>query len=615
MECATEDNMCAQYEDILTPYDAAACMDASRKDAHHTSVRGMTCSTYFHSTVWIVNWMVDTKLFALLRSVGERGSGSTRPRRDSGWPRATNSISVHEERIQMQKLKRSSRRQRFSPFALLGIVITTLIVLGGGVFLFVQQRTGTRAAEANPNCTLIVPPNPLSAQGLATPYKLAATNDDNGPCNEANKAQSAFVQAAIFDPATGKISIYDPLVVDKGQDPAAASVVPQLPNGAVVGIWFGFNGTALTLKAKNNSLQDGKCVNGLNGDVFGQFAYCNAPAFFAAANKAIQSGQLVPPPLGTAQDGQPCPTVRDFSVVDQDQSDNLTTAYLVTGDGKTAQVNATNLKALPNATILTNASDNGLLDKAIDKALGCAPWTAPNLTNPGQKEPSLPLNELQAAAYQAKPVALIPGGDPMVLVNGQPNLDKVNLYRMGVNQPVVQNLAMADTKVYCTNILNTGLPRLLTDAPLTKLQASPDPAAANSLFTFLAQRLNTTWQADAGINCLGLLGQPNPFNVKTNGDGVAVDATLNNGNNDNNNNNNNNQGNNDKQNGNNTGNNGDQDNNGSQNGGKNQAGNQQNDNGTPAPDNNQGNNGTPAPDNNQQNGNPQDNGTPAPDNN
>ena len=46
-------------------------------------------------------------------------------------------------------------------------------------------------ANPNPNCTLIVPANPLTAAGLATPYQLTATNAGNGPCNEANANQSA----------------------------------------------------------------------------------------------------------------------------------------------------------------------------------------------------------------------------------------------------------------------------------------------------------------------------------------------------------------------------------------------------------------------------------------
>jgi len=50
---------------------------------------------------------------------------------------------------------------------------------------------------------LIVPPAPLSAAGLATPYRFVATDPGAGACHEANADQSAFVEAAILDPATG----------------------------------------------------------------------------------------------------------------------------------------------------------------------------------------------------------------------------------------------------------------------------------------------------------------------------------------------------------------------------------------------------------------------------
>ena len=79
---------------------------------------------------------------------------------------------------------------------------------------------------------------------------------------------------------------------------------------------------------------EGNCVNGLTTPVvsiFGQVAYCNAVAFFAEAYNLIQAGTLVVPPLGMANDKQPCPTVRDFFVVDMDQSDNVVTTYLVLG--------------------------------------------------------------------------------------------------------------------------------------------------------------------------------------------------------------------------------------------------------------------------------------------
>src|SRR5437016_1437560 len=124
------------------------------------------------------------------------------------------------------------RRKRISPQMFIGMIVTLVIAIGAGVLVVAQPWKDTHAAAAvNMDCTLTVPPNPLSAQGLATPYQLAATNRRNGPCNEANTMQSAFVQGAVIDPATGKISIYNPLVVDKGTQSAATPVMPQLPAG------------------------------------------------------------------------------------------------------------------------------------------------------------------------------------------------------------------------------------------------------------------------------------------------------------------------------------------------------------------------------------------------
>src|SRR5690242_1999405 len=204
----------------------------------------------------------------------------------------------------------------------------------------------TLPPDPNTNCTLIVPQNPLSAAGLATPYELTATDPAMGPCNESNPAQSAFVQAAILDPATGAISVYSPLVIDRGSFPLAPPVVPTLLAGAIVALWFGFNADDLTLRAQSgSSLADASCVNGSNGNVFGQYAYCNALAFFAAANQAISSGKLKVPALGTASDGKPCPTVRDFFVIDQDQSDNLPTLYLVSPRGHMSQFTKKNQAA------------------------------------------------------------------------------------------------------------------------------------------------------------------------------------------------------------------------------------------------------------------------------
>jgi len=431
----------------------------------------------------------------------------------------------------------SSRRKRLSPLALIGISVPLLLALIATAIVVILPRFNTHAANnaVNMDCSLIVPANPLSAQGLATPYQLVATNAANGACHEANKVQAAFVQGAVIDTTTGEISVYNPLVVDQGTQPAVQPTAPMLPARSIVALWFGFNGNNLTLQNTNNSLQQGRCVNGVNGSIFGQFAYCNAPRFFAFANSAMRQGQLVLPPLGTANDGKTCPTVRDFSVVDMDQSDNVTTQYLINGNGQSAQLTAANTTALANAgngmqmqtpQLQSNASDNRLLAVALDGALGCHPWMAPNLADPGQMVPALPLDELQAATFQAAPVALVPANDPMVLINGQPNLNKINAYRRGVNQPPAASLNAASTTTYCTNLLNMAPARLQLDMQTTQNRPSPDAAVATNLFTFLGQRFAATFGAN-GLNCVGLLNKPNPVNVTTDGNGVATAVTIN----------------------------------------------------------------------------------------
>lgn len=455
------------------------------------------------------------------------------------------------------------KRRRLSPLMLVGMCVPVLLALVGvGIFAILPHMGSHAAATPNPNCTLIVPPNPLTAQGLATPYQLTATNAANGPCNEANVNQSAFVQADILNPATGQITTYDPLVIDKGTQPVVQPVAPQLPRNAVVAIWFGDNGTTLTL-LKTNAMQHGRggrggsygfgrdprfrgqhfrpgqqfhfgfsggangnCVNGLPGSPFGQFGYCNAPNFFGVANALIAARKITVPPLGTGTDGQPCPTTRDFSIVDMDQSDNVQTQYLANGNGQTAQFSAANQTQIQNATTISNPSDNALVTRFIDPALGCKSWQVPDLVNNNTPVATYGTDELQAAHEQGAPVALVPAGDPMTLVNGNPSLTKVNIYRSGAGQPFARTLNNASTTTYCQNLVNVALPRLQLDMPLFQNQPSPDGGAtANTLFGFLANRLNATFSAN-GLNCVGLLNIQNPITLTTDANGVVTAATI-----------------------------------------------------------------------------------------
>jgi hypothetical protein len=384
-------------------------------------------------------------------------------------------------------------------------------------------------AAANVNCDIIVPADPLSAAGLATPWQLTGqggmTPAASG-CNMANSANlGAFVQATILDPATGALAVYSPLVITQGTTPAAPPVVPTLPAGAVVTIDVGFNGTDLTqVGATPTAMQQGNCVGGLNGSDFGQVSFCNGVNFFAAVATAEAAGLLKVPALGTASNGQPCPTTRSFTMIDQDQSDNVTTTYLLTATGQTAQFNPANTGALAGATQIVNGSDNKLLAAFLDPTLGCTPFTAPDLSQAGAAGPSQALNEIQAQA-QAAPVALVPENDEMTLVNNAFSADKTNLYRSEIGQPAISaaNDATSSPANYCQNMVNIQAPFLNANQALLATGGSPVPAVGNNLFTFLANRMLMSF---TNLNCANF-GLTNPVTVTLDGNGAATAATLN----------------------------------------------------------------------------------------
>jgi hypothetical protein len=136
-----------------------------------------------------------------------------------------------------------------------------------------------------------------------------------------------------------------------------------------------------------------------------------------------------------------------------------------------------------------------------------------------------------AAADQQAPIALVPGGDPMVLVNNKQSLTKTNLNRLGADQTPAASLngnaaTSANTTTYCQNLVNVALPRLNLDMTLFQNQPSPDNGAtATTLFGFLANRLNATLGA-GGLNCVGLLNIQNPVALTINGNGVVTSATI-----------------------------------------------------------------------------------------
>jgi hypothetical protein len=339
-------------------------------------------------------------------------------------------------------------------------------------------------------------------------------------------ALGAFVQATILNPATGALSTYEPLVITQGTQPAAKPVVPTLPAGAVVTVDFGFNGTNLTLAGTGNSLRQGNCVNGLNGSIFGQVAFCNGTQFFQAVNRAEARGVLKVPAAGTsAKTGSPCLTTRSFEMIDQDQSDNVTSTYLLNGNGQTAQDNAANEAAVAGGQKINNGSDNLLLDAFLDPVTGCTPMEAPDLTNAGTMGTSQALDEIMAAKDAAAPIALVPENDEMVLVNNAASTAKTNLYRANVGQAPVSaaNDATSSPANYCQNMVNVQTPYLAKNQTLLTGGPTPVPGTGNNLFTFLANRLNMSF---TNLGCQNF-GLKNPVTVTLDGNGAATAATLN----------------------------------------------------------------------------------------
>jgi hypothetical protein len=397
-------------------------------------------------------------------------------------------------------------------------------------------------AAANVNCDIIVPANPLSARGLATPYQLTGT-DGQSPavsgCTMTNAANlGAFVQATILNPRNGKLSVYDPLVITQGTTPAVTPTVPTLPRNAVVTIDFGFNGTDLTqVGATPNALRQGNCTNGQAGSIFGQVSFCNGTNFFNTAFMLERFGILRVPSEGTSAKivpsggrlgtGTDCPVTRNFDMVDQDPSDNVTTEYLLNpATGQTAQDTTANAGNIPNSTLLLNGSDNTLLDLFIDPVLGCTPFQAPDLANNGTPTSSQALDELLASKNQPRMAALVPENDEMVLDgNDQFDVAKTDMYRAEVGQPPVsnQNNQTSSPAMFCQNLVNIQAPFLAANQTVLATGQAPVAGVGDNLFTFLANRLSMSFVDLACAN----FGLTNPVTVTLDGNGVAVAATFN----------------------------------------------------------------------------------------
>jgi len=393
--------------------------------------------------------------------------------------------------------------------------VATAPVDGAGNVINLNQTAAQAAASMN--CTLTVPANPLSARGLATPWQLG------DGCSMANAAtEGAFVEATILAP-NGSVTVYNPLVITAGTTAAATPAAPTIARGSQVIIDVGFNGTNLALTGRG--ARQGGCVDALGQSLIGQVSACNAVGFYDLANAEIARGILKVPPAGTSLDGQPCLTTRDFGTIDQDQSDNVITSYLINGNGQTAQNTAANAAAIAGATTLVNGSDDKLLAAFLDPANGCTPFTATDTTDPAGTSGSQALNELSARINQQGTIAVVPPNDEMTLVGGAMSIAKTNVYRSLVDQPLLAGNASATTVAadYCQNLTNIQSARNQLDMTRELNFGTPVAAVGNNLATFMANRLSMSF---ANLGCANF-GLTNPVTVTLDGNGVATAATYN----------------------------------------------------------------------------------------
>jgi hypothetical protein len=393
--------------------------------------------------------------------------------------------------------------------------LATNPVDGTGAAINLNQTAAEAATSMN--CTLTVPANPLTARGLATPYQLG------DGCSMANAAnEGAFVEATILAP-NGSIQVYDPLVVTAGTTPAVAPIVPTIARGSAIIIDVGSNGNNLVLEGRG--AREGNCVDALGQSVIGQVSACNAVSFYRVANAEIARGTLKVPAVGTSEDGQACETVRNFALVDQDQSDNVVTTYLMTASGQTAQDTAANANSLTGATPLANGSDDRLLSDFVDPANGCTAFSAPNTTDAAGSTGAQALNELSARVNATGTIAVVPPNDEMTLVNGNYSIAKTNVYRSLVDQPLLagNTNATAVAEAYCQNIVNIAPAHNQLDMARELNFGSPVPATGNNLATFMGARL----AASLGVLGCANFGLADPVTATVNGAGVATAITYN----------------------------------------------------------------------------------------
>ena len=411
-------------------------------------------------------------------------------------------------------------RGRNNRTARIAVPVTAAVALSLGVGVFVAASSGgpakVHAAAAsssqgvtssavNTDCDIIVPAHPLTAKGLATPYQLTGHADSSpgaSGCQMINSVKlGAFVQATILDTRTGALSVYDPLVVTKGTRPAVA------PGGAEAAQPRRHHhrhrlqrrdpppGRRDAGRAPPGPLHRRRTGLALRAGVVLQRPRLlqgglRPRALRAAGHPVRRDFQEDGRDRGRAGNGPGLPDRAQLLMVDQDPSDNVTTAYLLNpATGRTAQATAADKGA--------HAARQDAGQRQRQRPHRQLPRPGARLHPVGSARPGEPRRDdhvpgarrVARRRYEPKNAALIPENDGMVTdIGGNIDLAKANLYRSEIGQPLVNKRTQASSspQMFCQNLINIQTPFLAANERVLAAAPSPVPTAGDTLYTFLA---------------------------------------------------------------------------------------------------------------------------------
>lgn len=344
------------------------------------------------------------------------------------------------------------------------------------------------------NCGIYLPNQFLTPIGLSTPFILK-TISSNIPCSAINSKTTVFVEATIFDKSTGKLTIYNPLVVNNLSQVAIYPDIPTFASDSVVGLWF--SSTVLSFSFIN--VYPG-CIDGTLRNKFGYFAYCNADVFFEEIrnniNKIIQGGV----PILSLN----CPTIRSFSFINQYQNYKTLTSYILTNKLQIAQNTVNNRKNLNIMSIIEEYPDgNKLLVNYIHKLLSCETYQVYDNIETNVLKYSLALNEIQTyiSRNDVTTRAYLSESNPMILFD----YEKFNLYKLGINQPMNISHNMKD---YCISLYKETHQFLSINYDKMIITPSPDNYKGPNLLIFMVIRFMSTW---IELNCFKYTNMTSPI--------------------------------------------------------------------------------------------------------